>query len=155
MLPCRSCAGFLLLLALAGLPDAQAAQPPVAALAPYRIDGMEIRAPLAGLRGDAARGRSVALDRAQGACLLCHAVPEPDQPFMGNLAPPLAGVGARLTAAQLRLRLVDSTRLNSATIMPAYYRVEGLNQVGAAYRGKPILNAQQIEDLVAYLQTLK
>ena len=74
---------------------------------------------------------------------------------MGNLAPSLAGVGSRMTAGQLRLRMIDSTRINSATIMPAYYRIEGLNQVALAYRGKPVLSAGQIEDVVAYLRQLK
>ena len=138
------------------LAPVQAADLPLSA---YRIDGLEIRAPLAGLRGDAARGRNIALNRNEGACLLCHALPaselRPGEQFSGDLAPALAGAGARLTPAQLRLRLVDSTRINAQSIMPAYYRVEGLNQVAAAWRGKPILTAQQIEDLVAYLRELK
>ena len=74
---------------------------------------------------------------------------------MGNIGPPLAGVGARLSAGQMRLRLIDSTLINPQSVMPAYYRVEGLHQVGQNYRGKPILDAQQIEDVIAYLQTLK
>lgn len=74
---------------------------------------------------------------------------------MGNLAQPLSGVGARLGAGQLRLRIVDASLLNRDTIMPAYYRVSGLNQVAAAYRGRPILSAQQVEDVVAYLLTLR
>lgn len=75
--------------------------------------------------------------------------------YMGNIAPTLAGVGARLSEAQLRLRVVDSTRINSNTPMPAYYRVEGLNHVAPAFQGKPILSAQQVEDVVAYLQSLR
>jgi len=74
---------------------------------------------------------------------------------MGNLAPPLVGVGARLGEGQLRLRIVDSIRLNPQTIMPSYYRVDGLNRVAAAWRGKPVLTAQQVEDTVAYLLTLR
>lgn len=90
-----------------------------------------------------------------GNCLLCHAVPETGARFMGNLAPPLSGVGARLTEGQLRMRMVDSSRLNRDTIMPAYYRVDRLNEVAQAYRDKPILTAQQIEDIVAFLATLR
>ena len=74
---------------------------------------------------------------------------------MGNIGPPLAGVGKRLNASQLRLRLVDSTRINPQSVMPAYYRTEGLNQVASAYRGKPLLTVQQIEDVIVYLQTLR
>ena len=74
---------------------------------------------------------------------------------MGNLAPPLGGVGARLGEGQLRLRIVDSMRLNPQTIMPSYYRVDGLNRVAAVWRGKPVLTAQQVEDTVAYLLTLR
>lgn len=124
------------------------------ALTPYRVEGDAIRAPLASVPGDAARGRDILLGR-DGNCLLCHAVPETGARFMGNLALPLSGVGARLSEGQLRLRIVDSMRLNRDTIMPSYYRVDGLNQVGVAWRGKPILTAQQVEDTVAYLLTLR
>jgi sulfur-oxidizing protein SoxX len=130
------------------------AQPPVA----YKVNANSIQEPLTTEPGDVARGRDVVLNRNEGGCLLCHAVPRDNDErtrFMGDIAPPLAGVGARLSAGQLRLRLVDSTLLNPVTVMPAYYRVDGLNQVAAAYRGKPILTAQQIEDAVAYLSTLK
>jgi sulfur-oxidizing protein SoxX len=123
------------------------------ALGGYRIEGDAIPAPLAGT-GDAARGREVLMGR-DGNCLLCHAAPETGVRFMGNLAPPLSGIGSRMSPAQLRLRLVDSSRLNPETIMPSYYRIEGLNEVAKAYRGKPILSAQQVEDVVAYLASLR
>ena len=130
---------------------AQSAQ----AIADYRNDNGEIRPPLAGLRGDPVRGRAIVINNNEGACLLCHAVPDSGAAFMGNLGPPLAGTGARLGAGALRLRMVDSTRINPQSIMPAYHRVDGLQRVGAAWRGKPVLTAQQIEDVVAYLQGLK
>jgi sulfur-oxidizing protein SoxX len=123
-------------------------------LAQYRVQGDAIAAPLAGARGDAGRGREVVLGRASS-CLLCHAVPDAGDRPTGNVAPSLAGVGGRLSAGQLRLRIVDSTRVNPQTPMPSYYRVAGLNGVAAAFRGKPILTAQEIEDVVAYLGTLK
>lgn len=110
--------------------------------------------PLTQTPGDAVRGRNVMAGR-DANCLLCHAVPESGVRFMGNVAPPLSGVGVRLSAAQLRLRVADQSRLNRDTVMPSYYRVAGLNNVAEAYRGKPILTAQQIEDVVAYLQTLR
>lgn len=106
------------------------------------------------MSGDAARGRTVMAGR-DANCLLCHAVPESGERFMGNVAPPLSGIGSRLSAAQLRLRVVDQSRLNRDTVMPSYYRVTGFSNVAEAYRGKPILTAQQIEDIVAYLQTLR
>jgi L-cysteine S-thiosulfotransferase len=124
------------------------------ALAPYRVDGDAIEAPIAGARGDAAKGREVVLGR-ESNCLLCHTVPDAGGRPMGDIAPPLAGVGARFSAGQLRLRIVDSSRTNPQTPMPAYYRVDGLNGVAAAFRGKPILSAQEVEDVVAYLVTLK
>jgi sulfur-oxidizing protein SoxX len=102
--------------------------------------------------GDAQRGRSVVVNRDQGGCTLCHEVP--GETRFGNIAPALAGVGDKLSAGQLRLRVADSTRVNPDTPMPAYYRTEGLTQVAAAYRGKTVLTAQQVEDVVAYLATL-
>jgi sulfur-oxidizing protein SoxX len=135
-----------------------AAQPAIAlaeVLAPYTVSGDAIEAPLAGLQGDAARGRAIVANRQLGLCLLCHSGPIPEERFQGTLAPSLAGAGARWSADQLRLRLVDPQRLMPGSLMPAYHRVDGLQQVGAAWRGKPLLNAQQIEDVVAYLATLK
>lgn len=121
----------------------------------YEVVADRIEAPLAGLVGDAERGRRVVLDRAVGNCLICHTVPEPNEPFMGNLGPPLAGVGRTLSVAQLRLRVVDAARLNEKTIMPPYHRTSGLNRVAPQYRGKPILSAQEVEDVVAYLVSLQ
>jgi len=139
----------------AGTAAAAAAQSLVA----YRVEGDTIRAPLTGEPGDPSRGRSTVLNRNEGGCILCHAVPGAGSAengrFMGNLAPSLAGVGAKRSTAQLRLRIVDSTRVDPATPMPAYYRIDGLNRVASAYRGKPILSAQQVEDVVAYLATLR
>lgn len=110
---------------------------------------------LEGAVGDAARGRVIVASRQAGLCLLCHGGPIPEERFQGNLAPDLAGAGRRWSTAQLRLRLVDPRRLNPDSIMPAYYRSTGLTRMGRAWEGKPILNAQQIEDVVAYLATLK
>ena len=110
---------------------------------------------LDGKVGDAARGRALVANRTQGLCLLCHSGPIPEERFQGNLAPDLAGAGRRWSTAQLRLRLVDPRRLNPDSIMPAYGRTTGLTQVGRNWEGKPILDAQQIEDVVAYLATLK
>jgi L-cysteine S-thiosulfotransferase len=135
--------------------DCCAAAPDTAApLVAYRIGNGEIRDPLTREPGDAKRGRAAVLSRDAGNCFLCHAVPAAENTPLGNIGPSLAGVGARLTAAQLRLRLVDSTRINSRSVMPAYYRTRGLHQVAPAYRDRPLLTAQQIEDVIAYLLTL-
>lgn len=120
----------------------------------FRVEGDAIAAPLVAVPGDPARGRAVVTGR-EANCLLCHALPETGARFMGNIAPSLSGIGARLTAAQLRLRIVDQSRLNPQTVMPPYYRIDGLQRVAPAWRGKPVLAAGQIEDVVAYLQTLK
>lgn len=110
---------------------------------------------LTGATGDAARGRAIVLDRHVGLCLLCHSGPFPEERFQGDLAPSLAGVGARLSAGQIRLRIVDASRVNPQTIMPPYYRKEGLARVAPSHAGKTVLSAQQIEDVVAFLVTLK
>jgi len=88
-------------------------------------------------------------------CILCHSGPFPEEKFQGDLAPNFSGAGSRWTVGQLRLRLVDASRLNPGTIMPSYYRVDGLDRVAQAFRDKPILTADQIEDIVAYLATLR
>jgi len=110
---------------------------------------------LTGAKGDPARGRAIVTNRQLGLCLLCHSGPFPEERFQGNLAPDLAGAGKRWSEGQLRLRIVDSSRINPATIMPAYHRTDGLVRVAPAWRGKPVLNAEQIEDVVAFLTTLK
>lgn len=138
-------------LLLAVLPALASAQ----GLAPYAVVGDAITAPLDGKLGDAARGRAIVANRQLGLCLLCHSAPIAEERFQGDLAPNLAGAGARWNAGQLRLRLVDPQRLVPGSLMPAYHRVDGLQQVGAAWRGKPLLDAQQIEDVVAWLLTLK
>ena len=123
------------------------------ALRPYAIVGDAIPEPLAA-RGDATRGRALVVERTS-TCILCHNGPFPEVKFRGDLAPGLAGSGSRWSEGQLRLRLVDASRLNAATIMPSYYRVDGLDRVGPSWRGKPILSAEQIEDIVAYLGSLR
>jgi L-cysteine S-thiosulfotransferase len=120
----------------------------------YTVVGDAIPQSLTGMPGDVARGRALVVDRAS-TCILCHNGPFPEVKFQGDLAPNLAGAGSRWSEGQLRLRLVDASRLNPVTIMPSYYRVDGLDRVGPAWRGKPVLSAEQIEDIVAYLATLR
>jgi sulfur-oxidizing protein SoxX len=105
--------------------------------------------------GDPQKGRAIVASRQLGLCLLCHTAPIPEERFQGNLAPDLAGAGSRHTIAALRDRIMDSSRINPATIMPSYFRTEGLARVAPAHQGKTILTAQQVEDVVAYLATLK
>jgi sulfur-oxidizing protein SoxX len=121
----------------------------------YVVVGDAIPDSLTGQPGSAERGRAIVANRTVGLCLLCHSGPFPEQPLQGNLAPGLAGAGARNTPGQLRLRLVNPARLVPDTIMPAYYRLDRLQRVAKAYDGKTILTAEQIEDVVAYLATLK
>ncbi|MGJ4887484.1 sulfur oxidation c-type cytochrome SoxX [Bradyrhizobium sp. HKCCYLRH3099] len=123
-------------------------------LKPYTVEGDGIAHSLTGQPGDATRGRALVLARSS-TCILCHSGPFPEARFQGDLAPSLAGAGGRATIPQLRLRLVDASSINPATIMPSYYRVDGLTHVGSAWRDKPILSAEQIEDIVAYLATLR
>lgn len=124
-------------------------------LAKFRVVADGIPEAIGGVAGDAERGRTLILGRESANCVLCHALPEPGVRFSGDLGPPLGGVARTFSVAQLRLRVVDSTRVNPTTIMPSYYRIEGLDRVAGAYRDKPILAAEQVEDIVAYLATLK
>jgi len=128
---------------------------PLAAQHAYDIAADAITAPLGGLKGDTARGRAIVVDRQKGLCLLYHSGSFPEQRFQGDIAPTLAGAGSRLSEGQLRLRMVDSTRINPQSVMPSYYRVDHLTRVAPAYRDKPILEAQEIEDVVAFLATLR
>jgi len=142
----------LLGLAAAMVLLAQAAD---AEVARYEIVGDAIPAPLAGLAGNAERGRKIVVDRETGNCLICHQIPITGEPSQGDLAPSLAGVGGRLTVGQIRFRLVDQSRLNPATLMPPYHRVDQLTRVAARFQNKPVFTAQEIEDVVAWLATLK
>ena len=121
---------------------------------PDQISGDAIPDPLTGVAGDPERGRAIFVARDGGHCVLCHVVADLDAPFQGNVGPALSDVGARLTPGQIRLRIVDASRLNPDTVMPAYYRVHGLNQVSRGLAGKPVLSSQQVEDLVAFLAAL-
>jgi sulfur-oxidizing protein SoxX len=119
------------------------------------VVGDGIPQPLAATPGDALRGRAIVASRTTGLCLLCHGAPIAEERFQGDLATNLAGAGSRWSDAQLRLRLVDARRLNPASIMPSYYRSDGLQRVGEAWQSRTILSAQQIEDVVAWLRTLR
>lgn len=122
--------------------------------ATLRIVGDAIPDSLTGRPGDPLRGRAIVANRQTGLCLLCHSGPFPEERFQGDLAPDLRGAGRRLSEGQLRLRIADSGRVVPDTIMPAYHRTEGLARVAPQFRGKPLLSAEQIEDVVAYLRTL-
>jgi L-cysteine S-thiosulfotransferase len=135
------------LLALTGVAAAQD-------LRRYAVVGDAIPTSLTDTPGDAARGRALVVERTS-TCILCHSGPFPEQRFQGDVAPSLAGTGSRWSEGEIRLRLVDASRLNAATIMPSYYRIDGLSRVGRAWQDKPILSAEQIEDIVAYLVTLR
>ncbi len=140
----------LLVFSLMLAAQAAAAQPAT----PQIVDDA-IPASLTGKPGDPARGRAIVASRSVGLCLLCHSGPIAEERFQGDIAPSLDGAGSRWSAGQLRLRIVDGSRLNADTIMPAYYRTGGLQRVARAFDGKTILSADQVEDVVAYLVTLK
>jgi sulfur-oxidizing protein SoxX len=145
-------AALAMLLSLLPVESALAAPPQVVN---FEVAGDAISQPLGGLVGDAARGRALVADRRAGLCLLCHRGPFPEERFQGDLSTDLSGAGARWTPGQLRLRLVDARRLNPDSVMPAYHRTAGLQRVGAAWQAQPIFSAQQVEDAVAFLVTLK
>jgi L-cysteine S-thiosulfotransferase len=128
---------------------------PQNATVPYTVVGDAIPASLTGSAGDANRGRAIVANRQIGLCLMCHSGPLPEVKLQGNLAPDLKGAGTRWNEGQLRLRVVDASEFNPDTIMPPYYRVDGLVRVASSFRNKPILTAEQIEDVVAYLATLR
>ena len=121
----------------------------------FAVVGDAIPAPLAATKGDPARGRAIVVNRQVGLCLLCHSGPFPEERMQGTIGTDLRGAGTRWSEGQLRLRVVDSRRLDPDTIMPSFYRTEGLARVAAAWRGKPLLSAEQVEDVVAFLATLK
>jgi sulfur-oxidizing protein SoxX len=124
-------------------------------LAAYKIEGDAIVLPLGGVPGNAAKGEKLMGERQRSLCVLCHSGPFPNPHLQGTLAPSLGGVGGRLSEGQIRLRIVDMKHLNPESIMPTYYNPAAGERVASAWRGKPMLEAGEIEDLVAYLVTLK
>ena len=128
---------------------------PALALGGLVVVGDGIPAPLTASAGDATRGRAIVVDRQRGLCLLCHSGPFPEQREQGDLASNLDGAGSRWNAAQLRLRVADARRLAPDGLMPSLHRVGSQQRVAAAWQGKPVLTAQQVEDVVAFLLTLK
>jgi sulfur-oxidizing protein SoxX len=154
-------AALLLQLAAVWTAAAHAAHPetmlvhPVAGAAPLVVSDGGIATALTPQAGDSIRGRALVANRQLSMCLLCHQAPIAEARFQGDVSTSLAGVGLRWTAAQLRLRLVNPRLLTPDSVMPAYYRVEGLKRVSGGWRDKPLLDAQQIEDIIAWLQTLQ
>jgi len=124
-------------------------------IAPSQIDDDAIPAPLTSQPGDPLVGETVFSDRESGHCVLCHAVSGLDVEFQGDVGPDLSTVGDRLSPGQLRLRVVDYQLVRPGALMPSYYRIHNLHQVGTAYEGETILSAQDIEDIVAYLGAQK
>lgn len=119
------------------------------------VDGAAIPQALTDQAGDPAKGREVAINRKKGNCLACHIMPIPEQSFHGEIGPDLNGIAGRYNEGELRLRVVDAKVLNPDTIMPAYYRSDGFHRVLKDFQGKTLLSAQEVEDIIAYLQTLK
>ena len=122
---------------------------------PYTVIDDAIPVSLTGAPGDPVRGKAIVVSRQTGLCLLCHSAPLPEEKFQGTIGPDLKGAGSRNTEGQLRLRIVDPRIFKPDTIMPAYYRRDGLERVAPAFRGKSLLTPEQIEDVVAFLMTLR
>lgn len=131
------------------------AAPAWSELVHYTIVDNAIPASLTGARADPAQGKAIVGNRNVGLCLLCHSGPFPEDRFQGTMAPDLSGAGSRWNEGQLRLRIVDASKFNPDTIMPPFYRIDHLRRVPPSLRDKPVLTAAQIEDVVAYLMTLK
>ena len=141
-------------LAVAAVLAACADPLPAQDVAPYEIVGDAIPQSLTRDPGNPARGRQIVRDLSKATCLICHVMPIPEEPNHGEIGPPLAGVGSRYSAGELRLRVVDPKAIDPDTVMPAYHRVEGLYRVLGRFEGRPIYSAQEVEDVVAYLSSL-
>ena len=124
--------------------------------AEYKIEDEAIKASLTGKAGDPANGKKVFLNRKKGNCLACHVVSSlKDQPFHGQVGPPLDGTASRWSEGEIRLRIVNAKALNEDTIMPAFYRTDGFHRVLKKFKDKSVLNAQEVEDVLAYVMTMK
>ncbi len=141
--------------ALAGL-VAFAASATISGAAEYKVEDEAIKASLTGTPGNPDKGKKVFLNRKKGNCLACHVVSSlKDQPFHGEVGPPLDGTASRWSEGELRLRIVNAKALNEDTIMPAFYRTKDLHRVLKKFKGKPMLSAQEVEDVLAYVMTMK
>ncbi|MBU0655376.1 MAG: sulfur oxidation c-type cytochrome SoxX [Gammaproteobacteria bacterium] len=150
----------LLLLLFASLSasaaDPEGVPPPPEPYCKWEMVNYAIPESLCGLQGEAARGELIVSDAAKGNCLACHQLPIKGVEAYGTIAPPLSGIAKRLSEAQLRLRVVDSRHLSPNSIMPGFYRDPSLiNRPGKGYAGRTFLAAQDVEDVIAYLVTLK
>jgi sulfur-oxidizing protein SoxX len=146
-----------LAVAVIGISLALLLSPPASAagLVKYQINNDAIAASLTGKAGDPVNGRKLAINRKKGNCLACHSMPISEQAFHGNIGPGLKSVSNRYSEGELRLRIVNPKVLNSETIMPAFYKIDGFNRVMKKFMGQTIISAQEVEDIVAYLMTLK
>lgn len=151
---CLCCLSFSIQLAVAQTPVPKPA--PIEKYCDWNVEEYVISESLCGLKGSSDRGRKLVIDRKKGNCLACHMMPIPEQDFHGNIAPPLFGVGARYTDSQLRIRMVDIKQLNPNSLMPSFYKhPDNLHRVDKKFQGRPPLGSQEVEDIVAYLITLK
>jgi len=125
-------------------------------LCSWKVKDFQVKEPLCGLKGDAKRGRKVVISRKKGNCLACHVMPIPEQDFHGEIGPSLVGVGSRYPEGMLRLRVIDEKKINPMTLMPGFYfDPSALHKVPKKFKGKTVLSAQEVEDVVTYLSTLK
>jgi sulfur-oxidizing protein SoxX len=122
----------------------------------WEIHNNAIEKALCGLEGDSIRGRELAVDTQAGNCLACHLLPIPEEPLHGTVGPPLFKLASRKTEAQIRAHVVDQRQFNPDTVMPGFYRDPRLyNRVADDHWNETLLTAQQVEDIVAYLTSLK
>ena len=121
----------------------------------YKVVDGTIPASLTGKAGNTENGKKVVIHRQKGNCLACHVMPIPEQPFHGHVGPDLSDIGSRAKPAELRARIVDPKVINPHTIMPSFYRSTGLHGVAKNFKGKTMITAQEVEDIIAYLMTLK
>lgn len=130
--------------------------PPPEPYCQWEVKNFAIDEPLCGLQGDVERGRAIATDGYRGNCVACHSLPEEGIEAFGTIGPPLAGIGKRLPKGMLRLRIVDTRSINPVSIMPGFYRNPDLTHRPArGMEGRTFLTAQQVEDVIAYMETLK
>jgi sulfur-oxidizing protein SoxX len=144
--------------AAAQQPQATQAQAATAAptLVKFEVKNNAIPTSLTGKPGNPDEGRKAVGGRQLGNCLACHQISVlSKEPFHGNTGPSLDGVAGRMSEGEIRLRIVDATKANADTMMPPFYRTEGLNRVLPRFQGKTILTAEQVEDVVAFMMTLK